>query len=532
MWKHLAGAVSAALLATGTAAAQDAGELFSKLDANKDGYITPDEVQESQKALYERLLRNADKDGDKRLSKEEFQAGLKPDETPRQPLAGGQPFGGGPQAAAGELRAFFDRLDRDKDGKLSKEELPVPLQASFDRLDANSDGSVSFEEYSNGRQFGKRPGAAQPDPKENFRQLDRDGDGKLTKDEAGLGFPWNWVDVNGDGVLTQEEYLWRVARQPPAGSIETPSEASARWATELFAYSDANKDGRVTTDEAQGKIGNFARILQALNPGGDFVAKEQFIRYFTPPSGSSSPAGRPGAAMLADRGQLEALFDRTDSNSDGKLTKDEIPEERPGMRAVLERSGGDSLAKEQFVRGMMALAQQAGGQPPRPEAAPPRRPDGPPGAPPVGGLPGGLFAALDTDKDGQLSTAEIVAAGTTLMKFDRNGDGKLTPEEIFGPGAGPPPARPADGAPPSARPGEPRPGVGRPGGGFSLEAFDKDKDGKISKEEAPDRLKERFEQVDSNSDGFIDQAEFRQMTERMQKAGGKAKGKRPDSNNN
>ena len=47
--------------------------------------------------------------------------------------------------------------------------------------------------------------------------------------------------------------------------------------------------------------------------------------------------------MTVDRGQLEALFDRTDANSDGKLTKDEIPEERQGMRAVLERSGSDSL---------------------------------------------------------------------------------------------------------------------------------------------------------------------------------------------
>jgi len=403
-------------MTAGTLAAQDAADLFNKLDANKDGYVTPDEVQESQKALFERMLRNADKDGDKRLSKEEFQAGLKPDETPKQPLAGGQPFGGAPQAAKGkgDPRAFFERLDANKDGKLSRDELPEQLRANFDRLDANTDGSLNPEELAQaGRQFGKRPPGA---------------------------------------------------------------------------------------------------------PG-------------TPPP----QAGRPAGGAPADRAQLEALFDRTDSNSDGKLTKDEIPEERQGMRGVLERSGGDSLTKEQFVRalegtvfgGMMVRSAQADGQPPRPEGAPPRRPDGPPG-----GLPGGLFAALDSDKDGQLSTAEIVAAGTTLLKLDRNGDGKLTPEEVFGPGAGPPPGRPGNGLPPAARPAEAGPGVGQPGRGFSIEAFDKDKDGKISKEEAPDRLKERFEQVDSNSDGFIDQAEFRQMTERMQKAGGKTKGKRPDPNNN
>jgi hypothetical protein len=56
---------------------------------------------------------------------------------------------------------------------------------------------------------------------------------------------------------------------------------------------------------------------------------------------------------------------------------------------------------------------------------------------------------LYTDRNGELSTTEIVAAGTALLKLDRNGDGKLTPDELFtGPG-GPPPGgmrgRPGDG---------------------------------------------------------------------------------------
>jgi Ca2+-binding EF-hand superfamily protein len=408
MRKQLAGVFAAvALFIAGPLMAQDE-DLFAKLDANKDGFITADEVQESQKALFERLLRNADKDGDKKLSKAEFQAGLKPDEAPRQPLAGGQGFAGRPGAGNGDLREIFNRLDANKDGKLSQDESPPFLKENFARLDANNDGSISPEEFAQVGRFGRPPGA-------------------------------------------------------PANPNQTPS-----------------------------------------------------------------------------REMLEALFDRTDSNSDGKLSKDEIPEERQGMRAILERSGGDSLTKEQFVRGMLAMA-QANGQPPRPERVPPRaegaparpdgapmrRPEGPPGAPPGGGL----FGLLDTDRDGQLSTSEIVGAGSVLLKLDKNGDGKLTPDEVFGPGGAP------------GRPGDAPSAAGRPGqrglGGMNPEEFrarlkeaDTNKDGKISKEEAPALLKDRFERVDANGDGFVDEEEIRELLRRMADNGGKAPIRRPKPNNN
>ena len=40
-------------------------------------------------------------------------------------------------------------------------------------------------------------------------------------------------------------------------------------------------------------------------------------------------------------------------------------------------------------------------------------------------------------------------------------------------------------------------------GGGILERLDKDGDGKISKEEAPDRMKQNFDTLDKNGDGFI-----------------------------
>lgn len=41
--------------------------------------------------------------------------------------------------------------------------------------------------------------------------------------------------------------------------------------------------------------------------------------------------------------------------------------------------------------------------------------------------------------------------------------------------------------------------------------LDKDKDGKISKDEAPERMAGRFDQIDANGDGFLDQAEMQNI---------------------
>ena len=58
-------------------------------------------------------------------------------------------------------------------------------------------------------------------------------------------------------------------------------------------------------------------------------------------------------------------------------------------------------------------------------------------------------------------------------------------------------------------------GGGSGGGGFSasmmLERMDSDSDGKISKDEAPEQMKGNFDTYDTNSDGFLDEAEIEAM---------------------
>lgn len=141
---------------------------------------------------------------------------------------------------------------------------------------------------------------------------------------------------------------------------------------------------------------------------------------------------------------------------------------------------------------------------------------------------GALFRALDADGDGVISAAELANATQALKALDKDGDGRLTAEEVS-------PPRGEGGGGGFRGFGAGGPGrEGRPGGGGGVGMFerlkesDKDGDGKISRQEAPEWLTERFDRFDLNKDGFIDEEEIRQVAERarenFQRGGG---GNRP-----
>ncbi|MEX0978150.1 MAG: HlyD family efflux transporter periplasmic adaptor subunit [Pirellulales bacterium] len=99
---------------------------------------------------------------------------------------------------------------------------------------------------------------------------------------------------------------------------------------------------------------------------------------------------------------------------------------------------------------------------------------------------------------------------------EARGDETINVKERFG-GDKPAPL-PSLGASQGGPGGEER-GEGRPkqgGRGFDLMAADKDGDKKISLDEAPDRMKDAFGQMDTNGDGFIDAKEAAELRRRMQ----------------
>jgi Ca2+-binding EF-hand superfamily protein len=108
-------------------------ELFLDLDANHDNAIEREEVPASARPAFELLLKSGDDNHNGKLEADEYKAVLL------------------------DLREFteeakkkaierFKSMDKDGDGKVSREEFTGPKER-FDLLDRNGDGVVTEEEF-------------------------------------------------------------------------------------------------------------------------------------------------------------------------------------------------------------------------------------------------------------------------------------------------------------------------------------------------------------------------------------------------
>ncbi|RLS58108.1 MAG: hypothetical protein DWH91_03225 [Planctomycetota bacterium] len=393
---------------------ENPADLFTKLDKNQDGQVTADEAGEEHKSHFERLLRRGDKDSNQTLSKDEFSAAMKPDAAPEAAPPGGNGEGRGGR----DPGAMFERLDANKDGKVSKNEIPDQMPAEVRQQVMRVFEKVGKEELTR-EELMRAVG-------ESMRARAGGGGGEMLQRLKGL-------DKNADGKVTREEF--------PADGKERLEGLLRQLGTEEIDLSKA--------DQLAQKLGR--------------------------PEGERRPEGD-GPRPDGDR-----------PRGDG--------EGRPDGRGF----GG-----------------------------------GFPGGPGAGGP--SLMSLVDRDHNGRLSREEFAQTATYFGELDRNRDGQLDPSEIMGMPAfgGRGPGRTEGDRPDGERMREgdrPRPeGERREGdhfpearpdgqrGAFNPEEMwkrlDKDGDGTISKEEAPEPMKANFGENDTNKDGKLDREEMRASFER------------------
>lgn len=157
---------------------------------------------------------------------------------------------------------------------------------------------------------------------------------------------------------------------------------------------------------------------------------------------------------------------------------------------------------------LQGLRQQGGGRPDMAGAMAQRLP---------------LMMALDADKDGTISATEIENASKALAKLDKDGDGALSAEELRPDFA----AMAKDGVFPGGQPGAGA-AMGKEMMARMFEQRDADKDGKLSGDEIPERMRENVSRVDENGDGAIDKAEMEKAVAKMAERGGQGRGAKND----
>ena len=188
----------------------------------------------------------------------------------------------------------------------------------------------------------------QPDPNAMFERLDQNGDGVLTSDEVPeerqrfFDRMMQRADQNQDGKLTKEEFT---ASLNNGGGGQGPMRGGRFDADGMFERFDSNGDGEITQDE----IPQRAQRLMQLDRNGDGVLTREELSQ-GPPGGGFG--GRPGMAPGDPGARAERMFERFDTNSDGTVTQDELPD---GMQQFMERfdRDGDGVVTEDEISGQL-----------------------------------------------------------------------------------------------------------------------------------------------------------------------------------
>lgn len=430
-------------------------EMIDRLDANKNGQVDPDEMQGRSRFFLEAIARDNKLD----LSQPIPTAKLRDLMQARFQGGGGGSRGSGGSGSssstptptktpvADKMAFGIDTSNQPKvpgfGTDLSADSWDV-IKAKYDqrvverveemlkRTDKNQDGILDAEEIKNGQWRG--------DPKES----DTNKDGKLTRSElaerqrlrdqnggpgggrggfSGGGFPGGGFggDGFGGGGFNGPSGPSRASVAPPASSSTSPSStsSSAPPVAVRSAYVAAVPAPVASSPAASSSASSGGAASAQIAGYADGLLKQ----YDT---------NKDGTLQRDEWSQMNSKRQKADVNGDGLITKDEIiaqlSDYAKSSGSSTSSSSSSSAGPSTTVYGGRAVSSRTGA----------------PGTvktyrflTPVERLPKGLpdwFTRNDTNGDGQVAMAEFSstwddAKTAEFTKWDRNGDGFITPRE-------------------------------------------------------------------------------------------------------
>lgn len=147
---------------------------FEQLDTNGDGFVTAEEMQAHAESRFMAL----DTDGDGAVSLEEMKA----------KFAQGQGDKKKGERGAKKMEKMFSKMDANGDGKLTADEMKPKGDRHtkmIERLDTDKDGKISKAEFDAHK--AEREGKRAERKAKMFKKLDTNGDGVISEEEFNAG---------------------------------------------------------------------------------------------------------------------------------------------------------------------------------------------------------------------------------------------------------------------------------------------------------------------------------------------------------